>query len=137
MIIILGPFCFSKYDASRDNKRDIAERNVRQATHVAKIAGVVFITIRLIWDCSVLATNNNDISDKANAFDNMNNGFCLVSLIAIAFFIRLRSLKPGTGKLRFLTYILRSLWRFIWPVIQIEKFSDENKPRERSPKVLQ
>ncbi|KAL6697059.1 hypothetical protein J3F84DRAFT_394549 [Trichoderma pleuroticola] len=75
------------------------------AAHVANITGVVFITTRLNWDCSVLTTHNNGISGNANAFDIMNNGFSLFSLMTIAFFIRLCSLGPGTGELQFLTYI--------------------------------
>ncbi|PTB47271.1 hypothetical protein M431DRAFT_526181 [Trichoderma harzianum CBS 226.95] len=130
-IIILGPFCFSNYDASRDKKRDIAERNVRQATHAANITAVVFITIRLIWNFSVLATHNNGISDNANAFEIMNNGFWLVPLMTIAFFIRLCSLKPDTGELQFLKYILRYPWRFISPTRQNETFSGGNKRQER------
>ncbi|KAL6828102.1 hypothetical protein V8C40DRAFT_243454 [Trichoderma camerunense] len=129
--IILGPFCFSNYDASRDKKRDVAERNVRQATHAANITAVVFITIRLIWNFSVLATHNNDISDNANAFDIINNGFWLVPLMTIAFCIRLYSFKPDTGELQFLKYILRYPWRFIWPTRQNETFSGGNKRQER------
>ncbi|KAL7907496.1 hypothetical protein GGI35DRAFT_470696 [Trichoderma velutinum] len=130
-IIILGPFCLSNYDASRDNKRRIAERNVRQAAHVANITGVVFITIRLIWYCSVPTTQNNGISDIANAVDIMNSSFYIVALMTMGLLIRLWLIKPGTGELEFFKYILRYPWRFIWPAGQTEMFSGENKHGER------
>lgn len=115
-VVVIGQFCFSNYYASRDNKRYISERNVRQATHAANITGIVFVVFGLIWGCYLLTTTHgNDINDNQNAFNIMNNRVYLVALMAIAFSIQLYFLKPGISELQFFKYVLRYPWRFISP----------------------
>lgn len=127
-VIIVGLFCFSNYSASRDNKRHIAECNVRRASHAANITGILFIAFGLIWGCYILTTHDNDISDNENAFNIMNNRLYLTALMTIAFFIQLYSSNPGTGELEFFKYILRYPWRFIWPARHNEMFrGSENR----------
>ncbi|EHK23118.1 uncharacterized protein TRIVIDRAFT_216133 [Trichoderma virens Gv29-8] len=121
-VVIIVQFCFGNYYASRDSKRHIAERNVRRATHVANITGVVFTAFGLIWGFYVLTTHDSDTIDNENAFNIMNNKLYLVVLMGVSFFIQLCSLKPGTGELEFLKYSLRYPWHFIWPSMQSEIF---------------
>jgi hypothetical protein len=114
-IIMVVQFCYSNYYASRDNKRHVAERNVRRATHAASITGNVFIAFGLVRGCYVMTTHDIDTSDNENAFNVMNNRIYLVALMMMAFFIQLCFLKPGIDELEYLKYILRYPWRFIWP----------------------
>lgn len=127
-IIIVGQFYFGNSYTRCDNKRHIAERNIRQATHVANNTGIVFITLRFILDCYILTTNDKNTSNNENAFNIINNTLYLVVLMTIAFFIKLCFLKPGISELKFFVYILRYPWRFIWPTRQKEIFREsENK----------
>lgn len=114
-IIVVGQFCFNNYYASHDNKRSIAERNVRRATHAANTTGIIYISVGLIWGCYLLATYNDNISNNENAFALMNNRLYIAGLMATAFLIQLCSLKPGISELNFCKSILRYPWRFLWP----------------------
>lgn len=115
MIIVVGQFFFNNYDASRDHKRSIAERNVRRATHAANVTGVLYISMGLIWGCYLLTAYTNNIPNDENVFALMNNRLYLAGLMTMVFVIRLCSLKPGISELNFSKCILRYPWRFIWP----------------------
>lgn len=119
-LVLLVHFYLGNSHASRDNKRHIAERNVRRAIHAANMTGIAFIAFGLVWGCYVLTTH--DISDSENSFVIMNNRVYLVALMTVVFFIQLCSLKPGMKELEFFKYILRYPWRFMWPARQTELF---------------
>lgn len=123
-IVVVGQFCFNNYYASRDQKKSIAERNVRRVMHAANVIGTLYIAFGLIWGGYLLTTNARNTTNNENAFILMNDRLYPVALMIMGFVIRLFSLKPGISEFNFLKLNLRYPWRFIWPSKQNKTFGD-------------
>lgn len=120
-ILVLGQYFYRNVCASTDEQPPVGERHVRQAIHLANIAGGAYILVGMGWGMYLLMIH---AADEDNCFDLMDNRLYLVAIIGTAFVGRLLSLKPGAGEVEFLRSAVARRWQLLFPRLT-NGFGDE------------